>query len=392
MYLFKHPVLSLILVATTLSEPGCEHKAEKRENVSFVKHEISRDYVSEGVAVGDVNNDGKMDILAGAFWFEAPDWKRHEISEAQIFPVNTYGNSFLNFTMDVNQDGWIDFIRVDTPGAPAVWYENPKNEPGHWKAHPLHSSVGNESPQLVDIDGDGRPDLLCNDSQAKEVIWLKSPSEKGDTQWEKYVISTDDTLGVHMYTHGLGYGDINADGRNDVIIRQGWWEAPEDPKQPDWKFHKADFGQDCAQMYILDLNGDGLVDVVSSSAHNYGIWWYEQGKDASGAATWTPHEIAKSFSQTHGLALADINGDGHPDLVTGKRYFAHNGGDPGAFEPAVLYWLEFKPGQTAAWEFHKIDGNSGVGLHLVVADMNGDNIPDVVTGNKKGVYYFEQVQ
>jgi hypothetical protein len=90
------------------------------------------------------------------------------------------------------------------------------------------------------------------------------------------------------------------------------------------------------------------------------------------------------------LALADVNGDGHPDLVTGKRYFAHNGGDPGAHEPAVLYWFEYKPGKMPAWVKHEVDNDSGSGLNLVVEDINGDKLPDIIVSNKKGVHVFLQ--
>jgi hypothetical protein len=81
--------------------------------------------------------------------------------------------------MDVNQDGWMDLIRVSLPGEEIVWYENPGPRPGHWRMHPILAHAGNESPVLVDVDGDGRPDILCNDWVAKEMIWMKSPSAKG---------------------------------------------------------------------------------------------------------------------------------------------------------------------------------------------------------------------
>lgn len=366
--------------------------AQKSREVSFSKQVLSKMFFSEGVAVGDVNKDGKKDIMAGAYWFEAPQWKRHEIAKGDTFTVNGgYSDSFLNFSMDVNQDGWIDFIRLDTPGAAAVWYENPKNKSGYWKAYTIQKSLGNELPYFGDIDGDGRPDIVGNDPDAKQVIWLRSPTKKGNTNWERYVIDEGNIFGVHKYTHGLGMEDMNGDGRLDVLTKAGWWEAPLDRKQPKWNFHKADLGEDCSQMYAIDLSQDGLKDVISMSAHKYGMWWHEQGKDAQGNDTWTKHEImGKPFSQTHGLALVDINGDGQRDLVTGKRYFAHNGKDPGAMEPAVLYWFELKAGKNPTWIPHEIDNDSGVGLHVVVEDMNNDRLPDIVVANKKGIHLFLQ--
>ncbi|MFT3700843.1 MAG: VCBS repeat-containing protein [Agriterribacter sp.] len=357
---------------------------------TFKKVTLTTQFVSEGATAADVNKDGKPDVIAGAFWFEAPTWKRHEIAKGDTFDIKTYGNSFLNFAMDVNQDGWVDYIRVDHPGQPVVWFENPQNKPGHWKMHEINNSLGNESPMLVDVDGDGREDLIGNDAVAKQIIWLKSPTKKGDTTWKKIVVSADENLGTHKYTHGIGLGDINGDGRKDLIIKDGWFEAPVDRTQSNWTYHAGKISDDCSEMFVIDLNGDGLNDVISASAHDYGIWWHEQQRDANGNISWLTHEINKAFSETHGLELTDINGDGNPDLVTGKRFFAHNGGDPGGYEAAVLYWFEYKPGKTPQWIPHEIDNNSGVGLHVVVQDMNGDKVPDIVIGNKKGVYIFLQ--
>ena len=386
----------LIISLFILTASGCNRQSTDAASVRFTKHTLTKEFISEGVAIGDINHDDETDIMAGAYWFEAPDWKRHEIFPGKAFdPAKEYSNSFLNFSMDVNQDEWIDLILIDYPGKVAAWYENPKNAESHWKKYLVHDSVevGNESPAFVDVDGDGRLDILCADSKEKQIVWLRAPQAKETTTWKKFVISAKDAPGTNRFSHGLGYGDINKDGRKDVIIKEGWWEAPQDRMQPDWIFHTAALGEDCSQMHVLDVNSDGMNDVVSASAHRYGIWWYEQGKDSIGNVTWKQHEISKIFSQSHGSALTDLNHDGNPDLIVGKRFFAHNDtdNDPGAREPAVLYWFEFTPGKEPFWVAHEIDNDSGAGLHIVTDKITKHGAMEIAISNKKGVFVFERV-
>lgn len=386
-------LLSFFILVTGLA---CYSQSSDRSTEQFKKHTLTRDFISEGVAAGDINKDGEIDIIAGAYWFEAPNWTPHEIFPAETFePEEEYSNSMQNLAMDVNQNGWLDIVLIGFPGSQAVWYENPQNESGHWKKHHIYESVaaGNESPGFVDVDGDGRLDLLVADSNKKQMIWLRAPKEEGETDWEKFTISEEDAPGTDIFSHGLGMGDINDDGRPDVIIKEGWWEAPGNPEQPSWTFHEADLGEDCSHMHVLDVNGDGYNDVISASAHRYGIWWYEQGRDAEGNMTWKRHEIRSDFSQTHASAMTDLNGDGHADLITGKRYFAHNnaGFDPGAEDPAVLYWFEHTPDQEPFWTAHEIDDDSGAGLNIVTQDITQNGLTDIAIANKKGVFLFENL-
>ncbi len=382
-----------ILILTTAGN-GCYSQSPDSFPAEFKKHVLTHDFISEGVAVGDVNKDGLLDIMTGAYWFEAPDWKRHEISPGKVFnPDTAYSHSFLNYSMDVNLDGWTDLIVIDFPGTTATWYENPKNAAGYWKKHLIYETVGNESPAFVDVDGDGRVDLLCADSKERQMIWLRAPTVKGATEWEKFTISEKNVPGTDIFSHGLGYGDINHDGRPDVIIKNGWWEGPPDPKQPGWIFHTADLGDDCSQMYVMDVNGDGNPDVVSASAHLSGIWWHEQGKDDQGNPKWENHVISYAFAESHALALADLNGDGYPDMVAGKRNLRRNSwrNNPGTHGPPLLYWFEFTPGKEPYWIPHLIDNESGAGLNIVVRDMNNDGLPDIVIANFKGVFLFENL-
>ncbi|MFT3750111.1 MAG: VCBS repeat-containing protein [Agriterribacter sp.] len=367
----------------------------------FKKHIITKDFISEGVAVGDVNNDGKIDILAGPSWFEAPGWEKHDIDTFKVYPVKTgYSRSFLNHTLDVNQDGWIDLIVMDFPGLSADWYENPGARGGYWKKHRVYDHVGNESPAFKDVDGDGRDDIICADSKTNQVIWLQAPVAKGDTTWKRYTVGQRNVLGTDIQGHGLGFGDINKDGKKDIIVKDGWWEGPADVKQPNWIFHPADIGEDCSQMQVIDVNADGLPDIVSASAHRYGIWWHPQYKDEDGNIWFDHYTISFSTSQTHATELADFNGDGNPDLVTGKRYFSHlerlnpsnrTTIDPGTYEKAMLYWFELTPGKKPYWTEHEIDDDSGVGINIVAQDINNDKKPDIIIANKKGVFFFENI-
>src|SRR6185295_630600 len=116
----------------------------------------------------------------------------------------------------------------------------------------------------------------------------------------------------------------------DILCKEGWWENPGAvnagavgnalhgvPPDTEWTFHPAALGEDCAQMYAFDIDGDGDNDVLSTAAHKVGMWWHEQLADGK----FQTHLIDDSFTQTHALCVADMNGDGQPDFVTGKRWW-----------------------------------------------------------------------
>ena len=362
------------------------------EDVRFEKIVVDKIFRAEGVAVGDVNHDGKLDILAGDVWYSAPDWKMHEVREVGTYDgTKGYSNCFENFAQDVNGDGWIDSIVIGLPDGPCLWYENPKNQPGHWKERTVAKSACNETPIFVDLLGDGKPVLIFAVRPKGQMCWFSVPDNL-EGLWDVHIIAAGpDAPGTQKYSHGLGAGDVNGDGRCDVLVKEGWWQAPETRTAENWKFHPANLGPDCADVLVYDIDGDGDSDVITSSAHNYGIWWFEK-KPGAEEPQFEQHVIFKEFSQPHAIRLVDINADGVKDLVAGKRYFAHMGKDPGEYEPAVLYWFELRRAKGGKVEFipHKIDDDSGVGTQFEVTDMNADGKPDIVTSNKKGTYVFLQ--
>ena len=387
-----NPAYWALLGVLLLAGFGVTKAVGQVEPTAFKKTKITGDFISEGVAVADLNKDGRLDIVAGYYWFEAPTWARHQMAPSRTFDGRKeYSNSFLNLGMDVNQDGWDDVVIIDFPGKPAFWFENPKNKPGDWEKHIIADSVGiaNESPGFIDIDGDGRLDILCADKAKKQIVWLKSPTKPGETEWQRFALSGENVPGTAIFSHGIGYGDINKDGISDVVIREGWFEGTADKKAGNWAFHPANLGEPCSHMQVLDVNGDGKNDVVTASAHALGVWWYEQVVDESGKISFKTHLMSNTTSQTHSSIMADLNGDGQADYITGKRYLAHNGHDPGDSDAPILMWFEFRPGKAPYWNEHIIDDDSGAGLNIVAQDINGDGKRDIVTANKNGVFLFE---
>jgi hypothetical protein len=403
------------LAAGSLAMP-----ADNVRTITWKKTVVDRVFRSEGVAVADVNRDGKMDILAGDVWYEAPDWRMHEIRTVQDYGDGSgegrkgYSRSFACWAADINNDGWPDFIVIGWPGDPCHWYENPQGKPGHWKEHVIGPSACNETPQFVDLFGNGRRVLIMGTQppgkeDQGQMCWF-TPGKDPNRQWEMHPISQPsrpgrETPGTRRFSHGLGVGDVNGDGRLDVICTGGWWEQPEKEEGKPWKFHAANLGEPCADMYAYDMDGDGRADVLCSSAHRYGMWWYQQRPDKDGEPAFLQHDLFKRtkkgqsafslFSQTHALHFVDLNGDGLKDLVTGKRWWAHGPkGDVDPNDPAVLYWFEAKRSRDGITTFvpHQIDTDSGIGTQFVVEDINGDRLPDIVVANKKGVFVFEQIR
>jgi len=375
--------------------------------IHWKKTVIDKAFRAEGVAVADVNRDGKLDILAGEVWYEAPDWKIHYIRKPGDYGdgANGYSHCFAAWADDVNGDGYPDLIVVDFPGAPCHWYENPRGQDAYWKEHTICDSACNETPQYADLFGTGKRVLIVGSQppgkeNEGEMCYYR-PGKDPTQPWEKHSISGPSqpghvVPGTFRFSHGLGVGDINGDGRLDVICTGGWWEQPAKDTGKPWTFHPADLGNENADMIAYDVNGDGKPDVIASCAHHYGIWWWEQKQGKGNDPAFVRHDLFPHlFSESHALHCVDLNGDGKKDLVTGKRWWAHGPhGDIDPNDPAVLYWFEAKRGRDGMTTFvrHKIDSDSGVGTQFAVTDVNGDGLLDIVVANKKGVFLFEQVR
>jgi hypothetical protein len=396
-------------VAAFLSLPSSAQPSKALTNITWKKTVLDKVFHSEGVAVADVNKDGKIDVLTGEAWYEAPDWKKHEIRKPGNYGSGqgSYSNSFACWAEDLNGDGYPDLIVIGFPGAPCHWFENPQGKSGHWKQHEIWHSACNETPLYTDLLGTGKRVLVMGwqpkgQGNMGQMAYF-TPDPKDPTKpWIMHPISEESAKGKEIpgtqrFSHGLGVGDVNGDKRADVICTGGWWEQPAKPdgKTP-WKFHPAPLGDSCADMYALDLDGDGKADILCSSAHRFGIWAYHQRSGGEGKSpAFAKQELFRDLvSETHAMVMADINGDGLPDFVTGKRFWSHGRSEPGADWPAMLYWFEASKKKDGKITFtpRVIDTDSGVGTQFAVQDVNGDGLLDVAVSNKRGTFLFEQVR
>ncbi|MGL6225802.1 MAG: FG-GAP repeat domain-containing protein [Thermoguttaceae bacterium] len=360
------------------------------EPVLFKVHRIDHARF-EAAGVGDFNRDGRPDIVAGEYLYLAPDWKKVKIRQ---IPSDVdekgkgYAHDFANLVMDVDGDGFPDIIACDWFSEKSNWFRNPGKDletSGLWDEHLLEKNGNFETLDFWDVTGSGEPLEIV--PSVTRTVWYEK-TDKG--QFTVHIVSEK------QLPFGQGVGDLNGDGRPDILRPTAWFEAPSDIRKGTWIEHSLDlFGEepnmsikDAAQILVLDVNEDGLADIIVSAAHDYGIFWFEQLKDAeNGELAFKRHLIDKSFSQVHALALADVDGDGQKELIAGKRYMAHNGHDPGEYEPLGVYWFKsHKEKGQVIWEKHNItfDEGIGAGMSIVPVDMNGNGRIDFVTTGKFG--------
>jgi hypothetical protein len=367
---------------------------------------------SETAAVADINHDGPLDIVSGEHWYDAPSWTKHRFRDLNF--IQQYIDDFSDLPVDVDGDGYPDIVSVSWFAKRMAWWRNPGPSTPlragrgaaqeSWKEGEIHAGFNIEFAILADIDNDGKATEVVAQENGTPQAWY----EARNGAFVAHPVSD------RSYGHGIGAGDINKDGRTDILTPRGWLEAPADPRSGNWTFHPdwettnvtaapgagTDTHPAAPQltalgfMHVADVNADGRNDVIAGSAHDYGVFWFEHTE----TGPWVRRTIDRAWSQAHASTLVDLNGDGRMDLVTGKRFMAHNGGDPGEREPLGVYWYEYRPAQSAGsggvdWVRHVIEygGRVGGGMQIPVVDVDGDGDLDLVCAGKSGLFLIENL-
>ena len=332
----------------------------------------------EACGVADLDGDGDLDIVSGDTWYEAPGWERHLVSP--IRAIGGYRVDFADVPLDVDGDGRMDVVSCSWHDRAVFWRRNPGPKGGEWKTHEVDRPGNMETAFAVDVDSDGALDFVPN--IMNRTVWFRV--EEGALV--PYVISEE------RGGHGIGVGDVDGDGRADVLASGGWFHAPEDPLTGDWKFHPEwSLGSAGISIIAHDFDADGLTDVFWGMGHDYGLFWLKQGRDEEGKRTWARHTVDDSWSQAHGLTLADLDGNGEMEVITGKRRHAHNGHDPGGEEELIVctYAFDDKTSKFTRTTLSK-GGSVGGGHYPVIRDMDGDGDLDVVLPGKSGLYLLKR--
>jgi hypothetical protein len=374
----------------------------------FRMQRLNEWYYAWSASAGDINRDGSLDVVAGPFYWLGPGFERsREIYVSATSNVsNQYTPAMVNFVYDYTGDGWADVLVTES--RPLVLYVNPRGEPRRWDRFPV-VQVSSETIVFKDVDADGRPDPVYIGGG---TVNYATPDPSDATKpWIVHPVSGTGFTVVAQ--HGVGAGDINGDKRVDIVSPYGWWEQPVQRDAGPWTYHPVAFGRwpragsspGGGEMAVYDVNGDGLTDVVAAlEAHGWGLAWFEQKKNAAGAATFVQHMIMDdystknaggvTFSELHASTSADMNGDGISDFIVGKRVFAHNESynDPDPYGPGLLYWYQTvrNPKAPGGAEFvpHLIHNQSGAGSALSAIDVDRDGAVDVLTSTNRGTFVF----
>ncbi len=352
--------------------------------VTYRVHRLGTDH-DEAITAIDMNNDGRPDLVSGAYWYENPGpaggpWTRHQFR--QVGYTGEFVADCGEWAIDVNHDGAPDIVTAAWMTNGVWWWQNPNKLGAEWKPHFIADSYDTEGGAVGDINGDGKPDLAFAHYNHSGVLWVdfSGPQPKAHH-----------ALGRAQDGHGVGIADVDGDGKNDILTPYGWMRNI-DADKDEWEWH-GDWNLGDAGFPIIgyDVNNDGKLDIIYGQGHSYGLYWLEQKVDASGRH-WIKHTIDESFSQSHALKLVDLDGDGQPELLVGKRYRGHSGHDPGSYDPLVVYYYKIDR-KTATFTRYAIsvNGTAGAGTQFVTEDLDGDGDIDIATAGKSGVHFFENL-
>jgi hypothetical protein len=389
---------------------GMEQPKEVVSN-RFTIQRLTTFYYGWGATTADIDHDGSVDIVSGPFYYRGPRFTEQRRYRTGVIynPESSFAPDMVNLAADFTGDGWPDILS-SLGNRNMDLYVNPAGESRRWDKFSVLPTIAGEIVLLRDLDKDGKPEVIFSQGAKSGYAWARPDPSNPTAVWTPHVISSP---GQAVNGHGIGVGDINGDSRLDVVVPTGWYEQPEGGiAVSPWPFHEAEladptiFGSGGGEMGVFDVNGDGLIDVVAGSAHNWGLNWFAQKKGADGSRTFEKHSIAQNFatpnaggvvfSESHAARFVDLDGDKIPEMITGKRYWSEGGNntlshvDPSGAPVLYIYKIarDKKAPGGARFVPELIHNKSGVGSTFDVVDLNKDGKLDIVTATTFGTYVF----
>jgi hypothetical protein len=303
-----------------------------------------------------------------------------------------YGYAYGVAAADLDGDGDLDLVSCDTVNNALYWYEN--DGKGNFRRHFIQKDEEGwfERHAIGDINGDGKPDVVVVKNKAAELVWFENSGQPAqDKVWKRHVITTD-----LKRAYDVALVDLNGDGNLDVAASAwngnhfAWFENPgKAGLGKPWKKHIIDPKiAETRTIRVADFNGDGKPDLLGTARIDNLVVWYENSGDPAGKP-WKRHIIDASSPQpTHGHPV-DMDGDGDMDVVMALGMLA----TPGQANTNQVVWYENvgNPGKGTEWKKHVI-GHLDYAFEAFAADLNGDGKLDVVAtawGGDGRVVWFE---
>ena len=355
----------------------------------WVRHVIHEGEQSMTAVPGDFTGDGLPDVISDSGGmtrlFVAPDWHEVVLDEHPDFKWYIHSEFF-----DIDNDGDLDYVAARYNPGLVIWLEQPASgQTQRWKKHRIDDTIhGIHGLMKGDVENDGQLELFATSAQPKEpypesLVWFAIPENpRQAAQWQPNVFADRDAPGL---THYLGVGDVNGDGLLDAATgakggpqaaSQGewfaWWESPLDPTRPWVKHLVSEQEPGATNIHPVDVNGDGVMDLVASRGHGAGVIWFE-------GPSWQRHDIDASIREPHCLVAVDMDSDGDVDAATC------------AFGSQEAAWYE-NNGRGAFSKHHVGSEQEAYDIRAVDMDRDGDIDLLVAGRGSRNVVWYEHVR
>jgi hypothetical protein len=346
--------------------------------LAFVRQDLPprEKLLSEGLGVGDLDGDGRIDLIEGGqdalLWYRNPDWSTQAIARGP-----RYGAGSMVVIRDMNGDGRNDVVNGrypidDTAARETVWFEN---TPDGWVEHLLSSTAYCHDLVFGDLDGDGRADVACDDQFRNQILWLQGPADPRQP-WPSRLIDARPPMGASI-------ADIDRDGRNDVVDGRAWYRN----EGGGWRrlpittmgsaLHPS--FNDFARTAVVDLDGDGRLDVFAvlftDTPHGVVYAFIAPADPVNEPWTAVPVDAGPLFV-VHSLAAASFDGSARPQFMVGEANAGGHGFGRNPSPEVLVYRLVGNARDPAGWERVVVD-RIGT-LEAQAADVNGDGLAEII--------------